>query len=207
MRLKKIELFIKYCLLLVLVVSCDFSNKSKSEQLNAQEILAELNDLLLQLHQIDNTDCKNLDEIVTINENMRRMVENVQTTEKFEGLINAFDKKTHQIGFIFSEDEQFAVFSWRTKMDCLGNNIKNIALFKHNGTLKASSLYGNPMVYQYIKSHKMNDNKRVYILAGSSSTDKGSNDLTQRGYTISNGYLAELQIPEIEQAYVDNASR
>jgi len=201
MKLKTSAIFLLGVLLLILFVRCQPSDKSDSKAFNAEETLAKLDGFLLRLNQIDNRDCKNLDEIVTINESMRRIVENIRTKEMFEGLMNAFDEKKHQIGFTFSEDEQFAVFSWQTKMDCLGHSIKNIALFKHNETIKTSSLYGNPMMYEHIKSHKQNKNATLYILQGIAYSD----DLTQKGYTISNGYLVESQIPETEQAYANNS--
>jgi len=206
MRLKTKVAFLVSCSLLILFVSCKPSNKSDNKAFNAEETLAELDGLLSRLHQIDNTDCKNLDEIVTINERMRRIVENVQTNEKFEGLIKSFDKTAHQIGFIFSGDKQFAVFSWQTKMDCLGNSIKNISLYKYEDKVKSSSLYGNPMVYHRIKSNKQDKKKTLYILEGSSSNEKDLNDMTKKGYRITNGYLAEARIQEPEQAYVTNAS-
>ena len=206
MRLKTKVAFLVSCSLLILFVSCKPSNKSDNKAFNAEETLAELDGLLSRLHQIDNTDCKNLDEIVTINESMRRIVENVQTNEKFEGLIKSFDKTAHQIGFIFSGDKQFAVFSWQTKMDCLGNSIKNISLYKYEDKVKSSSLYGNPMVYHRIKSNKQDKKKTLYILEGSSSNEKDLNDITKKGYRITNGYLAEARIQEPEQAYVTNAS-
>jgi len=206
MRLKTKVAFLVSCSLLILFVSCKPSNKSDNKAFNAEETLAELDGLLSRLHQIDNTDCKNLDEIVTINESMRRIVENVQTNEKFEGLIKSFDKTAHQIGFIFSGDKQFAVFSWQTKMDCLGNSIKNISLYKYEDKVKSSSLYGNPMVYHRIKSNKQDKKKTLYILEGSSSNEKDLNDITKKGYRITNGYLAEARIQEPEQAYITNAS-
>ncbi|WP_421811995.1 hypothetical protein [Flagellimonas sp.] len=206
MRLKTKVAFLVSCSLLILFVSCKPSKKSDNKAFSTEETLAELDGLLSRLHQIDNTDCKNLDEIVTINERMRRIVENVRTNERFEGLIKSFDKTVHQISFIFSGDKQFAVFSWQTKMDCLGNSIKNIALYKYEDKVKASSLYGNPMVYHRIKSNKQDKNKTLYILEGSYLTEKDLNDLVQSGYKITNGYLAESQIPETEQAYVDNTS-
>jgi len=206
MRLKTKVAFLVSCSLLILFVSCKPSNKSDNKAFNAEETLAELDGLLSRLHQIDNTDCKNLDEIVTINERMRRIVENVQTNEKFEGLIKSFDKTAHQIGFIFSGDKQFAVFSWQTKMDCLGNSIKNISLYKYEDKVKSSSLYGNPMVYHRIKSNKQDKKKTLYILEGSSSNEKDLNDITKKGYRITNGYLAEARIQEPEQAYITNAS-
>jgi len=206
MRLKTKVAFLVSCSLLILFVSCKPSNKSDNKAFSTEETLAELDGLLSRLHQIDNTDCKNLDEIVTINERMRRIVENVQTNEKFEGLIKSFDKTAHQIGFIFSGDKQFAVFSWQTKMDCLGNSIKNISLYKYEDKVKSSSLYGNPMVYHRIKSNKQDKKKTLYILEGSSSNEKDLNDITKKGYRITNGYLAEARIQEPEQAYITNAS-
>jgi len=206
MRFKKIEIFLMCYLLLIVSLSCNSSDKSETEHFEAKDTLVELDTLLFQLRKIDTADCANMDEIVTVNETMRGIVENIRTIEEFDDLVNAFENGSYQISFVFSEDEKLGLFSWRTKMDCLGNNIKNIALFKYNGKVKASSLYGNPMMFQNIKSKKQNKDKTLYIFEGSSSTDNNLNDLTQKGYKITNGYLAESQIPETEQAYVNKTS-
>jgi len=206
MRLKIGAIFPFGFLLLTLFCSCNSFNTSENEQFNGANTLTELDNLLLQLYKIDTSNCENLDDIVTINEKMRRLVENIRTNEKFENLINTFDEDTNRIGFVFSDDKQFGVFSWQTKMDCLGNSIKNIALFKSNGGVKVSSLYGEPMVYHNIQATQQDKNRPVYILAGSASTEKDSNSITKKGYKITNGYLAESQVAEEEQEYVNNTS-
>jgi len=191
---------------LMLCLSCGTSNKSKNDHFNGKETLAELDGLLMQLDQFDASDCGNLNEIVTINEKMRRMVENIRSTKAFDSIAKAFDANTNQIDFVVSEDEQFGVFSWQTKMDCLGNSIKNIALYKSDNKVLASSLYGKSMMYHKIKSRKQTEGKTVYLLLGSASTNKEPNNVTAKGYKITNGYLAESQIPTSDEAYVNNTS-
>lgn len=206
MKLKICALFPVGVLLLTLFSGCNPSNTSENEQFNGANTLTELDNLLLQLHKIDTSNCENLDDIVTINEKMRRLVENIQTTEKFENLINTFDEDTNRIDFVFSGDKQFGVFSWQTKMDCLGNSIKNIALYKSGDKVMVSSLYGEPLVYHNITATQQDKNRPVYILLGSASTDKDLNDLIKKGYKITNGYLSESQVTEPGQAFVNNIS-
>mgnify|MGYP006865025993 CR=1 FL=1 len=181
----------------ILCLSCGTSNKSQNDHFNGKDALAKLDGLLMQLDQFDASDCGNLDEIVTINEKMRRIVESIRSNKAFDSIAQAFDANTNQIDFVISEDEQFGVFSWHTKMDCLGNSIKNIALYKFENKIQASSLYGESMIYHDIKSRNQTDDKTVYLLMGSSSPNKKLNDSTMKGYKITNGYLAESQIPSI----------
>ncbi|MDF0717364.1 hypothetical protein PY092_14465 [Muricauda sp. 334s03] len=189
---------------LILCLGCGTPNKSKNDHFNGKDTLAELDRLLMQLDQMDASDCGNLDEIVTINEKMRRMVENIRSSKAFDSIAKAFDANTNQIDFVVSKDEQFGVFSWYTKMDCLGNSIKNIALYKSDNKVLASSLYGKSMIYHEIKSRKQTEDKTVYLLLGSSSENQDATDSTAKGYKITNGYLAESQIPLPDEAYVNN---
>ncbi|WP_127136733.1 hypothetical protein [Flagellimonas oceanensis] len=182
---------------LALFLGCGTSNKSQNDHFNGKDALAKLDGVLMQLDQFDASDCSNLDDIVTINEKMRRIVESIRSTNAFDSIVQAFDANTNQIDFVISEDEQFGVFSWRTKMDCLGNNIKNIALYKSDNKVLASSLYGKSMIFHDIKSQKQAEGKTVYLLLGSSSINKVPKDLTAKGYKITNGYLTESQIPSI----------
>ncbi|WP_148261528.1 hypothetical protein [Flagellimonas ruestringensis] len=190
MRLKTI---ITACItfgLLIPFTSCNNSNNMELEQFDAKNTLAQLDNLFIQLNGLDTVDCQNLDEIVTINEKMRGIIENIRSTKKFDDLAAAYNEDEHQIGFVVSEDRQFGVFSWKTKMDCMGHNIKNIALYKSNNKVVASSLYGKPIIYHEITSKNQNNGKTIYLLNG----EKGQLNATTKAYTITNGNLAESQI-------------
>jgi len=89
-------------------------------------------------------------------------------------------------------------------MDWLGHGIKNIALYKSNDKVMVSSLYGDPMVYHNIETNKQEKGKPVYILLGISSTENDLNNLTKKGYKITNGYLVESKIPQTEKAFANN---
>jgi len=208
MRLKTIIfLFIGFGFLLLHFTSCNTSNNTEVKQFDAKGTFAELDHLLIQLHQIDVSDCTNLDEAVSINEKMRGIIEDVRSQKEFDGLVNVFDADKYKISFLVSQDKQFGVFSWMTKMDCLGHHIKNIALYKSNNEIKTSSLYGNPLVYIKITTVELN-NKSVYLLSGKESVDKKPS--VTKGYTISNGDLVESQIPLPKQSskeYADSITR
>ncbi|MCK0159681.1 hypothetical protein [Allomuricauda sp. F6463D] len=157
-----------------------------------KETLAKLDQLMVQLHQMNAPDCEDLDEIVTINEKMRRMIENVRSVTAFDDLVNSFDQNNHKMNFSVSNDGNFGVFSWHSKMDCLGIHIKNIALYKTDGRIVASSLYGEPMAYYKITSMNLNKHKTIYLLKGSSSIK--ASDSILKTYTITNGDLVESRI-------------
>ncbi|MBO0341096.1 hypothetical protein [Flagellimonas profundi] len=189
------------CLMLLLYLSgCNSSTKSNKEPFNANATLEQLDTLLGQLQGIDSFDCKNLDEIVTINEDMRRIVENIRSIDEFDRLVEAYQAKEHQITFSFSEDKQIGVFSWHTKMDCLGHIIKNISLYKSNGKVIASSLYGKSLIFNSIGSIQKDNGNVVYLLNGGTTSEEPA----IMGYTITNGYLVESTIPVAEKTYVNN---
>jgi hypothetical protein len=78
-------------------------------------------------------------------------------------------------------------------MDCLGNQIKNIALYKTDNGVLTSSLYGTPMIYHRVSSNPMK--KGNYLLHSNS---------TIKGYSISNGYLEETSIDLKDASFADN---
>lgn len=81
MRLKTI---ITACItfgLLIPFTSCNNSNNMELEQFDAKNTLAQLDNLFIQLNGLDTVDCQNLDEIVTINEKMRGIIENIRSTK------------------------------------------------------------------------------------------------------------------------------
>ncbi|MDF0705821.1 hypothetical protein [Flagellimonas okinawensis] len=167
------------------------SSKSKNQQLTGYEVLDKLDSLATRLNNLESKDCENIDEIVTINEQMRRIIEDIYSNNVLDELITAAHKETHQIVFASSEDKNVGVFSWESKLDCLGHNIKNIALFRSNNRVSTSSLYGKSMMYSEVSLLKNNNNKMLYQLKGTSHF--GENKVN--GYTISNGQLIESQIP------------
>jgi|10_taG_2_1085330.scaffolds.fasta_scaffold13256_3 hypothetical protein len=184
----------------IYLTSCNNSYKSNNTPFHGTATLAEMDTLLTKLQDLDTVDCKNLDKIVVINEKMRRIVENIRFTEEFDKLVKAYQQNEYQITFVFSEDKHIGVFSWNTKMDCLGHSIKNIALFKSNDKLHATSLYGESMIYKEIASRKKSNNKTIYILSGETILREPAIN----GYTIANEHLVESSIPTIEETYVDN---
>lgn len=177
---------------LILFTNCKNNSQSKVAPFNAKETLAQLDDLLIQIEELENEKCENLDAIVILNEKMRRIIENVRSIKEFDDLVNSFDPDRQQIGFIVSEDGKFGVFSWQSKMNCLGIHIKNIALYKSEERIVASSLYGEPLIYHEMINKKISTDKTVYLLRGSSSTNM-SDSLTKT-YTITNGDLVEARI-------------
>jgi hypothetical protein len=180
-------------ILLMMMSSCNFSGKSKEHAFNPSNTLDQLEVLLTQLNELDTTDCANLDEIVSINEKMRRIVENIRSAESFDQLAKTYKTQHSNVKFMVSEDMVFGIFSWRTKMDCLGNQIKNIALYKTDKGILASSLYGTPRIYHKVGSSSFK--KGRYILYA---------DNLLKGYSISNGYLEEIQLGPNEASYVKN---
>ncbi len=189
------------CLTLLLCLSsCNISTKSNKKPLDANATLEQIDTLLAQLQDMDTIDCKNLDEIVTINEKMRGIVENIRTVDEFDKLVEAYQSKEHQIVFSFSEDKQMGVFSWHTKMDCLGHTIKNIALFKSVNKVIASSLYGKSLIFNSIDQIQKGNGNVVYLLNGGTTSEEP----TTLGYTITNEYLVEAKIPIAEKTYVNN---
>lgn len=192
MHIKTTLYFLCVCSL-VLFTNCKNDSKSIADPFNAKETLAQLDSLVIQIEALDNEKCENLDTIVILNEKMRRIIENIRSINKFDDLVNNFDQDRHQIGLTVSEDGKFGVFNWQTKMDCLGIHIKNIALYKSDGRVYASSLYGEPLVCHKITNKTINTGKTVYLLGGSSSTNLS--DSLVKTYTISNGDLVEARIP------------
>ncbi|WP_318308614.1 hypothetical protein [Flagellimonas crocea] len=191
--------FIGLCLL-INFTSCQnkTSKASKDGNFDAKEIIAELDFLLNQLDDLDATNCQNLDEIVTINEKMRGVIESIRSVHQFDKVVNAFDQNRQQIAFVVSKDKRFGVFSWETKMDCLGNGIKNVALYKWNEKIMASSLYGMPLIYDQISTKEPQNKKKVYFLYGTPSKAEQSELFITKAYTIIDGDLTEsnISLPE-----------
>ncbi len=198
MRLKTIIFLLIGCGFLIHFTSCNVPNNREHNQFNAKDTFFQLDSLLTQINSLDTRDCKNLDAIVTLNEKMRGIVEGIRSPKEFDELVRAFDADKHKIGFLVSEDDLFGVFSWQTKMDCLGHGIKNIAFYKSDDELLASSLYGKPMIYDKITLERLNQNKTIYLLHSGVSKQ---NQIVTKGYSITNGILVESQIPLSEQSY------
>ncbi|MCR9226554.1 MAG: hypothetical protein NXH90_03915 [Flavobacteriaceae bacterium] len=198
MKLKSFTYLVIGCVLLIYFVGCDSFKKSGLEQLNTKQTLAQMDDLLMQLEKLDITECNNTDKVVTINEDIRGLVESIRNPTKFDSLVDILVQGNRQINFVASKDRQFGVFSWQTKMDCLGNQIKNIALYKSNGRVEASSLYGSPMLYGEISQ---TDHNREMHYTLRENTFKNTSDVAVKTYKISNGYIEETQIPLQELSY------
>nr|WP_297788601.1 hypothetical protein [uncultured Allomuricauda sp.] len=185
-----IFLFMGFSALLQLP-SCNNSNNKQLNQFDAKDTLAELDTLLTQLNSLESEDCNNLDEIVTLNEKIRGIVEGIKSPKEFNELLSVFNGDKHKIGFLVSEDELLGVFSWQTKMDCLGHSIKNIALYISGDKLVASSLYGKPMIYEQIALEKLDSNKTIYLLSTKATKQ---NTTVTKGYTIINGVLMQSEV-------------
>ncbi len=180
-------------LITIVLASCQNSNSRTkgNNSVDANKTLAKMDQLLFQLDGLDANDCNAIDRIVEVNEKLRREIENLRLVEELDYMVDAHDPNSHEIGLIVSDDGNFALFSWQTKMECLGQSIKNIAVFKSKNQLRISSLYGKPMLYSRISQVKETTGNNIYLLHSQKTKDTQNIIM---GYTISNGILAEAQI-------------
>lgn len=189
-----------YAVILIICYNCNISQEPAKETLSAESTLAQLDSLLIQLDKLNTHDCQKMDNAVTLNEKMRRIVENIQSVNEFGRLMEVYPKKPHKINFTFSDDKQIGVFSWDSKLTCLGHSIKNIALFKSKNSVVATSLYGEALNYNHITSSQEDTQKTIYLFHGNANSEKP----IVNAYTITDKHLTAYRMPSAEEEYASS---
>lgn len=157
--------------LLLIIMSCQLTT-SKSEKFSSikseKELLTTLDSLFVELNKndIDNLEYNSSETMVDINEKIRRVIENINSNELLKALELEYGKKNHSFSFVLSSDGKIGVFSWYTRMDNTGNEIKNIALHQKKNKVVPTSLYGEPIIYNGIYQLKSHKGQTVYLIHG-----------------------------------------
>lgn len=184
-----------------LLMGCENMTHQETESpKTGEEVVATLDSLFHELASLEKNAPGLSDEVVQLNESIRRTVEDVRTSDLLMEINKVSAKKKHDYTFTLSDDKKLGVFSWRTRMDNTGNRIKNIALYGNGDNLEPSSLYDTPITYDKIYQVESYKGETLYILHGHLASGDGRY-FRMNAYTIKNGYLEEAPaFPENESS-------
>ncbi|SDQ72878.1 hypothetical protein [Flagellimonas zhangzhouensis] len=195
-QLRRIISMLLFSLSFLMISSCQL-NSSKSRELlsinNEKELIITLDSLFVELNQIEieKFNYTVSENLITINEQIRRIIENVNSKESLKNLELEYRKKSHSFLFVLSPDGKIGVFSWYTRMNNTGNEIKNIALIQKKDKVAPTSLYGEPIMYTDIYQLNTNLDQSLYLLHGISDTPSDSYQQLN-SYILRDGYLEAI---------------
>ncbi|WP_108425666.1 hypothetical protein [Flagellimonas amoyensis] len=187
----------KYSLLTIFIlgsaiIGCENMAPEKTNTtITGEDVLATLDSLSYRLSA--NKSPIGSEEVIQVNEDMRRTVESIRTPHLLTEIAEIYAYQKHAFTFTLSEDQKIGVFSWHTKMDATGNRIKNIALYNNGNDIEPTSLYDTPITYEKIHQVKSHKGKDLYILHGHLNSGD-SHYFRLNAYTLRNGYMEEAPI-------------
>lgn len=183
-----------------LLMGCQNINHQHNEgPVTGEDVIASLDSLLYKLDILEKKAPGLSEEVVQVNESIRRTVENIRSSDLLVDIGKEYASKEHEFNFALSEDKKLGVFSWHTKMNTSGNKIKNIALYSTGDKIEPSSLYDTPIIYDKIHQVESYKGETLYVLHGHLSSGDG-HYFRLNAYTLKNGYLEEAP------AFPDNES-
>src|SRR5690606_15601288 len=170
------------------LMACSGSDQGDNIPENGKETVAVLDGLFLELaDQGENGSISQ--EVVTLNEAIRRTVENIPHGQLAE-IGENYTPGKHGFSLALSEDRKLGIISWHTKMDASGNKIKNMALYETDDRLEVSSLLDSPIIYEKIHQVETYKGEVLYVLHGKDHT--GSDNFYRLdAYTVRNGTLEQ----------------
>jgi len=171
------------------LMACSGSDQGDNIPENGKETVATLDGLFLELaDQEENGSIS--EEVVQVNEAIRRTIENIPHGQLAE-IGENYAQGEHGFSLALSEDEKLGIFSWHTKMDASGNKIKNMALYESEDRLEVSSLLGSPIIYEKIHQVETYKGEVLYVLHGNEQS--GSDNFYRLdAYTVRNGKLEQV---------------
>ena len=172
--------------ILGLLVGCQFQDREQEVIISPQAKQELLQGKFVHLSWLINQEESDFDAIVLQNEEIRRDIESIHTQERFEALVQAIRQGSKNCRGLVSPDGRLVIMSWKTGLDRLGYDIKNMALFKYDGKIKVSSLYGNPKIFERIEQIKGTKGRANYILK---ENGEGKANPDTYAFRISEGYL------------------
>lgn len=187
------------CVGLLLIGCGNITDKNAKSPTSGKEVITVLDSLFQGLANLERPTQGLSEDVVQVNENIRRTVENIRSSDLLAEIGKEFASKEHDFSFILSEDKKLGVFSWHTKMNTSGNKIKNIALYSTGDKIEPSSLYDTPIIYDKIHQVESYKGKNLYVLHGHLNSGDG-HYFRLNAYILKNGYLEEAP------AFPDNES-
>lgn len=172
--------------ILGLFVGCQSQDRKQKEIISPQAKQELLQGKFVHLSWLISQEESDFEAIVSQNEEIRRDIESIHTQERFEALVQAIRQGSKNCQGLVSPDGRLVIMSWKTGLDRLGYDVKSMALFKYEGKIKVSSLYGNPKIFERIDQIKGTKGRANYILK--ENGEGGANPDTY-AYRISEGYL------------------
>lgn len=186
----------KYSLLTIfllgsVIIGCENMAPDKtSTVITGEDVLTTLDSLSYRLSANGKAPIAS-EEVIQINEDMRRTVESIRSSKLLMEIYGIYKKNKHDFTLTLSDDKKLGVFSWHTRMNATGNKIKNIALYKNGGKLEPSSLYDTPITYHKIYQVESQKGEHLYILHG--YVKSGDSHYSRlNAYILKNGYLEEV---------------
>ncbi|GAB5540124.1 MAG: hypothetical protein Salg2KO_22270 [Salibacteraceae bacterium] len=178
--------FLSGSLALMVCIGCQSSDKDSQKTATPVEQQELLQGKFVHLSWLTNQEESDFDAIVLHNEEIRRDIESIHTLERFEALAQAIKQGSKNCQGLVSPDGRLVIMSWKTGLDRLGYDVKSMALFKYDGKIKVSSLYGNPKIFERIEQIKGTKGRANYILKESGMEGSTSDNYA---YRISDCYL------------------
>lgn len=179
-------------------MACSGSDQSDNNPKNGKEAVATLDRLFLELADLQEDGSGISEEVVKVNETIRRTIENIPYGQLVE-LGESYSHGKHGFTLALSEDQKLGIISWHTKMDASGNKIKNMALYDSGNQFEVSSLLGSPIIYEKIYQVETYKGEVLYVLHGKEHTGSG-NYYRLDAYTLRDGQL------ELAPAFPNNES-
>ena len=150
--------------------NCRNQRKHNYYPKHGQQVIDTLDSLFEQLAVLDSNSIDYSESTVSLNENIRKIVEQISTSKLLAEAYQVYQTNRHNYTLAFSEDSTIGVFSWKTKSkNGPFTSIKNVALFERENRLTPTSLYGESVIYQNIYPTIADRDRQVYILE--SNTD------------------------------------
>jgi len=175
---------------LFFMVGCSGSDQKKAPAESGKELVASLDRLFEELSTEDTNSSELSEEVVQLNEKIRRTIENIRPTGQLSEIAESYSKDAHGFSFTLSQDKKLGIFSWHTKMDASGNKIKNMALYDQGDRLEVSSLLSAPIIFEKIHQVESYKGQVLYVLQGKDDTGVG-NFFRLDAYTLRDGLLEE----------------
>ena len=175
--------------------NCRNQRKHNNYPKHGQQVIDTLDSLFEQLAVLDSNSIDYSESTVSLNENIRKIVEQISTPKLLAEAYQVYQTNRHNYTLAFSEDSTIGVFSWKTKSkNGPFTSIKNVALFERENRLTPTSLYGESVIYQNIYPTITDRDRQVYILE--SNTDSvlrlDAYEITKNGMEQANIFKNEL---------------
>lgn len=192
--------FIVLLSILVLVAALGYINQNrwKNERTfsfdNGKQVIDSLDHLFKALSSMESGNPDSVESIISLNENIREVVEQITAPKILEEAYDFYQSKNHDFVLILTSDKKMGVFSWENGINGAKHRIKNIALYAKGSRLTPTSLYGDPVIYDKVYNIKNNRNIPIYILSGWRKSVENLNYYRLHAYSIKKNGVEEVNI-------------